>query len=532
MTPPAQAALSSLEPVLAGEFALQAGQLDQAADWYLQAAQAEPDDAGLAERATRIAMLGNDDGRAGKALALWRQRAPEALPMRGAEAALSLREGALSRAKKQLRALLADTDEEGWRFALLALAGSGDPQVSAKVLKALVKADAIPQRLEIWQGLGRLALRMDDRALSGQLVDEVVRRFPDEPRVALLRASQLNQDGQGEQARALLRTVETQVGDDLDLRQALALTYGSVDAPADAARVLAVGPQNVDSYMLRASLLAGQHDQAGLQALYAELKRDGADPQPEQRLLLGKIAEFLQLYPEAVQWYQGVAGGELRGEARLRAANAMFLMGQSQQALQQVHSLQNDADSDDDARRNAYLLEAQLQQQAGDATAELEAYARGLAEFQDDPELLYARALAWEQRDDIARAEADLRRILISEPENVAALNALGYTLADRTGRYKEALALIERARIAEPDNPSIIDSYGWVLHRLGRDREALQQLRRAWALFKDPEVAVHMAEVLWTSGQQAEAREFFEQARQLEPDNRSLQRAIQELGL
>src|SRR3546814_5621835 len=105
------------------------------------------------------------------------------------------------------------------------------------------------------------------------------------------------------------------------------------------------------------------------------------------------------------------------------------------------------ASVDDDARLAAYLLEAELRMDAGDLEGELDAYARGLAAYPDEPELLYARGLMWERRDDIPRAEADLRRILVADPENVATLNALGYTLADRTTRYEEALQLIDRAR-------------------------------------------------------------------------------------
>ena len=149
----------------------------------------------------------------------------------------------------------------------------------------------------------------------------------------------------------------------------------------------------------------------------------------------------------------------------------------------------------------------------------------------DDNALLYARGLAWERRDRIDRAEADLRKILVTDAENVAALNALGYTLADRTTRYQEALELIDRARVAEPDEAAIIDSYGWVLYRLGRNAEALVELRRAFTLQKDPEIAAHIAEVLWVIGKQDEARKFFEEARKLDPDNRSLQRALENTG-
>src|SRR5688500_5129764 len=178
-------------------------------------------------------------------------------------------------------------------------------------------------------------------------------------------------------------------------------------------------------------------------------------------------------------------------------------------------------------------MEAELRVEDKDAAGELDTYARGLASYPDDGALLYSRALSWERRDDIARAEADLRKILVAEPENIAALNALGYTLADRTTRYKEALELIDRARVAEPDNAAIIDSYGWVLYRLGRNREALVELRRAFSLQKDPEIAAHIGEVLWFEGQKDEARQFFEEARKLDPDseNRSLRRALEKTG-
>src|SRR5690606_21925004 len=135
-------------------------------------------------------------------------------------------------------------------------------------------------------------------------------------------------------------------------------------------------------------------------------------------------------------------------------------LGRKDEAYGALQDLQQDADADGRLRRDAYLMESELRREDGDVEAELDALARGLAAFPDESALLYTRALMWERRDDIARAEADLRRILVAEPDSAAALNALGYTLADRTDRYGEALELIERARIAEPTNAAIIDSY------------------------------------------------------------------------
>ena len=529
---PPSAAASSLTPVLAGEFALQAGQLADASHWYLEAANEAPGDAGLAERATRIAMLANDNAAASQALALWRQRAPESLPMRSAEASLALRNGNLRQARGLLVALLRDKDARGWRYALVALvSGNRDPEVAAKVLDQLLDANAIPDQLEAWQEFGRLALRLEQPKLAERIVDQLVKRFPEEPRVALLHATQLQQAGKTEQARALLQGVEPKAPADPELRGALAYAYDAIGDTAAAARVLALGPQNTQNYGLRASMLAKLQDNAALSALYEELRKGAAQPDPERRLLLGKIAEFLKRYQEAVTWYRGVPVGPLRNEARLRTAGALYELGQKDAAFSEARALQDDAEADDAARRDAYVLEAELRQRNGDDDGELQVFERGLAAYPDDNALLYARGLAWERRDRIDRAEADLRKILVTEPENVAALNALGYTLADRTHRYREALQLIDRARTADPDNAAIIDSYGWVLYRLGKTQEALVQLRRAWTLFKDPEIAVHIGQVLWEQGKHDEASKYFDEARKLDPKNRALQRAMEKVA-
>ncbi len=528
-----RAPAASLTPVLAGEFSLQAGKLADAAHWYLQAAREGAGDVGLAERATRIAMLADDEARATEALGLWAQRDPGSLAVRGTRASLALRQGDTRLARKELLAVLRSREPQAWRYAVLALATGGrDPAAPAKVLDELVDAGAIPDDLEAWQEFGRLALRMERPELARRMVGEVVRRFPDEPRVALLHASQLNQAGKKDEALALLKDIEPKAAGDEELRNALAFAYDAFGEPGAAGRVLSIGEQTVQTWGMRASLLAKQKDDAGLLALYQDISAKAGKPDPDQRLLLGRIAEYLKRYREAVDWYHGVPGGPQRSEARLRAVNALHELGEKAQAADEVHAIQADASVDDDVRRDAYLLEAELQQRDERDDAEVGILTRGLAAYPDDRALLYARALAWERRDDIPRAEADLRKILVAEPENVAALNALGYTLADRTRRYQEALELIDRARVAEPDNAAIVDSYGWVLYRLGRNEEALVQLRRAWSLNKDPEVAAHVGEVLWVLGQKDEARRFFDEARKLEPDNRALQRAIEALGV
>jgi predicted Zn-dependent protease len=537
--PVAEAATRSDDPVtatLAGEFALQAGRLDDAARWYLDAARAADGDAGLAERATRIALLADDDAGASAALKLWRQRAPRSLAMRAAEATLSLHRKDERAARRELEALMRDSNQvataDGWRYALTVL-GSGvkDPRLSARLLAGFIDENAIPNQLQAWLAFGGLAQRLDQDALAERIVNEVVKRFPGEPRVALLHASQLREAGKPEAAALVLAGIVDQADKDADLRLSIAAEYDALGQPAKAAETLAHGPQDEQSYGFRASLLAKAEDKVALGKLYDELKQGAATPDPQRRLLLGQTAEYLDRDDEALEWYRGVPGGPQRWQARLRAANVLHELKRGDEAYAELRQLQADATADDDVRRDAYLLEADLHQQDKADAAELDSFARGLGAFPDDGALLYARALSWERRDDIARAEADLRKVLVAEPDNVAALNALGYTLADRTTRFAEALELIDRARVAEPDNAAIIDSYGWVLYRLGRSEEALVELRRAFAMQKDPEIAAHLGEVLWLTGHKDEARKYFDEGRKLDPENRSLQRALARTG-
>jgi tetratricopeptide (TPR) repeat protein len=102
--------------------------------------------------------------------------------------------------------------------------------------------------------------------------------------------------------------------------------------------------------------------------------------------------------------------------------------------------------------------------------------------------------------------EDDLRHALDLEPQNPAILNALGYFLTIRTERFQEALDLIQKALDIRPEDAAILDSMGWILFKLGRVEEAIPYLRKAFEKFPDPEVAAHLGEALWVSGQQQEA--------------------------
>ena len=119
----------------------------------------------------------------------------------------------------------------------------------------------------------------------------------------------------------------------------------------------------------------------------------------------------------------------------------------------------------------------------------------------------------------------DLRTVLATDNQNVTAMNALGYTLANRTDRYSEAHELIEQALALRPEDPAIIDSMGWVLYRMGRYEESLQYLERAYAAFFDEEIISHLAQVLVALDRVDEAKTLIDDSLELLPESQELQR-------
>ncbi len=123
--------------------------------------------------------------------------------------------------------------------------------------------------------------------------------------------------------------------------------------------------------------------------------------------------------------------------------------------------------------------------------------------------------------------ESNLRQLIKIRPDYAHAYNALGYTFADRNERLPEARSLIETALKLAPDDPFIMDSMGWVLYRLGQNKEGLDFLQRAFALRPDPEIAAHLGEVLWRDGQREQAQKIWAEMTKDHPANELLQNTV-----
>jgi len=239
------------------------------------------------------------------------------------------------------------------------------------------------------------------------------------------------------------------------------------------------------------------------------------------RFYLGQVSEETKRYDDAMKYYAGVTGGEQFVAAQARYA---FLLGRQNKVAEAREYLQNVKTTSDEQKALLIQAEAQLLREAKDYQGSYEVLSKALQAHPDQPDLLYDSAMAAEKLDRLDVVETNLRKLIALKPDHAQAYNALGYTLADRTDRYKEAKQYIEKALTLSPDDPFILDSMGWVLYRMGNAKEGLEFLQKAYAKRPDPEIAAHIGEVLWARGQKQDAEKVWSDASKGSPDNELLQ--------
>ena len=244
----------------------------------------------------------------------------------------------------------------------------------------------------------------------------------------------------------------------------------------------------------------------------------------EAHFYLGNIAERKNDPSLAVREYKQAGTGYEFLPAQSRIASIFVNQGRVKEArgyLKRMRAKQPRF------HQQLIMVEAQILSERGLQEEVFDVLNASLEEDSENVELLYYRAMTGQKFGRLDILERDLRAIITKDPGNADALNALGYTLTDLTGRHEEALALIQRALAIKPNEAAFIDSLGWVLYRLKNFEGAVVQLRKALALYPNDEVAAHLGEVLWVMGEHLEANQVWQKALELAPDSEILKRVI-----
>lgn len=244
-------------------------------------------------------------------------------------------------------------------------------------------------------------------------------------------------------------------------------------------------------------------------------------------LLMAQIAEKQQDFAAANAWLDRIENAGDIMAAQMRRASLLAKQGRLGEARA---LLRNQPERRPEDARLKLAAEAQLLRDQKAWAQAYEVYAEAAARFPEDSDLLYDQAMMAEKTGRLDEMERLLRQLIARRPDYHHAYNALGYSLADRGVRLLEAKALIEKAVSLAPDDAYIQDSLGWVEFRLGNRARALEVLQAAYTKRPDAEIAAHLGEVLWVSGQREQALKIWREGLLLASDNETLQSTLQRL--
>lgn len=517
-----------------GDIAAQRGQNVLAAKSWLDIAQRTRDPR-TARRAVELALSTGQPALALESVQIWAETTPESEMGKARQLQLSL----LIRANR-----LAEVE------ALIPSLGTMPKQDLANFYMQLHQLwDRNADKAEIARVTGLLAMPMqempeahfalavmhasqgrDDLAQSELGVALKLRPWWEQ--ATLYKVQLLAQRKQAGAAIAFLREAVSKNPEQLSFALQLARTLEEsrqmTEARAAYDAILIRQPDQLDALMGSGLLAIQQRDLDTAYARFSSALMRGPRNANVLRHYLGQIEENRNHLDEALGWYRQTEGEDKR-KAEMRIPPILAKQGKREAALQAVAALS--AGTVAEKIENAQL-EGQVWRELKDLPKARESLSAALALYPDSVELYYDRSILADQLNDVPAAEADLRKILEKQPENVMAINALGYILANRTDRLGEAEQLLNKAIGMDPDNATIIDSVGWLRFRQGRLKEAVEWLGRAYDLMADPEMAAHLAEALWQYGDKSKARTILEQAAQRDPANDLLQETRKRLGM
>ena len=513
--------------VLAAELAAQRGQYDVALDNYLKAATLT-DDVKLVQRAAQLALYLKKTDKALTTAQLWLERQPDSVDARKLTAFLLLNAGRIDEAADQLVVLLSTpgVDVENTMIDLVKLLSTdASKDDSMRLMRRL--GERFPNLAELHFASALLASDKGEYQTAMDETEIALRLHPNWNRARLLQAQILAKMGNPKRARELMAKAIQAEPNNLRLRlvysQYLAKAGDLHGSANELDKILAKEPHNEEALLGLALTQLELGQEAKARQLLEHLA-ESPNHRMQAYFYLGLLEARKKNFRSAVEWFDKVNEGPVEFDAQMNAVTAQIYLGNLAEANQRLADLR--AKFPQQALR-LYLLEAELLTKDKNYTRAFELLSQALKEMPGQPDLLYSRALVAEELDRVDVLEADLKAVLEKKPDDPNALNALGFTLADRSERLEEAKGYIAKALELKPDEPSILDSYGWVHYRLGDTATALKYLRHAYELVKDPEIGAHYGEVLWESGRQNEAKAIWKELSRKYPDNSHLKKVM-----
>jgi tetratricopeptide (TPR) repeat protein len=495
--------------------ALRSGECGQASTLYRELAQ-QSAEAAIAERATAVALGCGQYAVASASAARWLELAPGDDTAAIARVRAELQAWRIAEARAHFRAWLGGTPSK-LPAVINALAQDAGDEPAYAMLREL---DARPLKdAGALAGMAGLALAAGDAASSLRYSQAARAAGAAAPAMAALQSRAYAVQGNAEAALAAAREAAADAGGRLAPAEALQLLGREAEAEAELQRLRNDPEVGAQAGRELAQMALARADYAVVEERCNTLLQEQA-AQVTAVFLLGIVAERRGDEQRALRSYRLLAGTGYAQQARRRAALMIYRDGDKDAGLRMLAA---GRDADPAERIHAELAMADVLAAAG-APAEGLARIRGaLGHAPGHPELDYQQAVLLERSGQANAAIAVLEALHKSRPLDASVTNALGFTMADHSRELVRAEALIREALVTQPDNPAILDSLGWVLFRRGQAEAALAPLQRAFRLLKDGDIGAHLGEVLLATGRKSEARAILQRALAADPDNATL---------
>ena len=509
--------------VLLAETAYQRGQLQRAVNEYLSIVL-ESRNPALAMRACYMA-LNADQTEAGLQVAQhWVDIEPESVKARYFLALFYMRNGQLELVQEQLKHTLfmkEDGEEYGF-FGVAELLVSELNSADALFVMQKFIAD-YPRNVDALVAYSQLALRVNELGAALSAITYARSLKPERADALLLQVRILQARNDNEAAVKYLSQAITQYPDDLKLRKWYAQLLEALGRDEDAViqfkLIEAQSPLDGD-VILSLGVLALNVGRWELAQDYMQRLLETGVYSDEANYYLGWLAERKGAYAEAIDYYSSVNLGEAYFDAQIRLAYNTARQGDLDAARGYLESVEPVSATEVE---RIFVVQGELLRDAMQFEDAIEVYGRGLRQLPGNHDLLYARAMVAEKAGYKEQMKQDLEAIIASNPKNTHALNALGYALVEQGRDLEKAKDYLLRALALDPQSYYIIDSVGWLYYRLGEYEKAVKYLRRAYELGEDAEVAAHLGEVLWVTGEHEGAKFIWDQALKNAPEHKAL---------
>jgi tetratricopeptide (TPR) repeat protein len=508
---------------LVGELALQRGETELGVSAWADLARRTRDPEVIA-RATEVAAATRQYELALELTRLWLEVEPGSSKARQTESTLLLLSNRLDDLAPQLASLL-EQDKANVAGNLMHLNRMLNRHSDKKAVQRLIDRVAKPydELPEAHFAMGLAATNADDLMRAQSEFQKALQLRPDWE-AAELAYAQLLASTSPASAIESLNEFLARKPDARDARLTLARLLIS-ERNYDAARtqfdrLLKDSPDNPDVIYPVAMLALQQGDTAGARTQLEKLLKSNFADKSTVHFFLGQIEEEQKKPVLALEHYRQVTAGDQYIAARGRAAQILMQQGKPDEARELLRTTRGSTPAE---KVQLILAEAQLLREAGRGDESYALLESALAKQPDNLELLYETALAAERQGRPQVLEKHLGHLLELKPDHAHALNAYGYSLAERNIRLGEAHKLITQALALAPRDPFIMDSMGWVLFRQGKLPEALKTLETAYGIKADPEIAAHLGEVLWTMGRKDDAARLMNEAAKKNPDSEVL---------